>query len=237
MNTAHRSDPLANVNVGIFVKEPRPGAVKTRLARSIGETAATELYRAFVADTLTLALNSPARHCRIFHAGIPLTRWLDDPWPASAASRFSELAQSEGDLGRRLDRAFEAGPTPMLILGSDSPDLPAAHIRSALNALGDGASVVLGPVEDGGVWCIGLDGPRPDLFRSIPWSSPATGDALRNRADELGLNPVEVVPWYDCDLQEDLDALVARLRRHADGATMTRRCLRLAKPEPNPESR
>jgi len=235
MNTAHRSDPLARANLGIFVKEPRPGAVKTRLALGIGETRATELYRAFVADTLTLALNSAARHCRIFHAGLPLTRWLADPWPSSAASRFSESAQSEGDLGGRLDRAFEAGPTPMLILGSDSPDLPATHIRSALDALDEGAAVVLGPVEDGGVWCIGLDAPRPDLFRSIPWSSPATGNALRNRADELGLNRVEVATWYDCDLPEDLDALAARLRRHADGATMTRRCLQLTEPEPEPD--
>lgn len=236
MDTEYRSDPLTRVNLGIFVKEPRPGSVKTRLARSIGDIAATELYRAFVSDTLTLALNSPARHCRIFHAGVPLTRWLGNPWPSSMDSRFSELAQPEGDLGARLDQAFEAGPSPMLILGSDSPDLPPAHILSALDALDNGASVVLGPVEDGGVWCIGLDGPRPDLFRSIPWSSPATGDTLRNRADELGLNRVEVAAWYDCDLQEDLDALAARLRRHPDGATMTRRCLHLLEPEPDPES-
>jgi rSAM/selenodomain-associated transferase 1 len=236
IDTMQQSDPAARVNLGIFVKEPRPGTVKTRLARGIGAAAAADLYRAFVVDTLTLALNSPARHCRIFHAGPPLTSWLADPWPPSESSRFSESAQPEGDLGARLDGAFEAGPTPMLILGSDSPDLPATHIRSALDALAAGASLVLGAVEDGGVWCIGLRRPHPDLFHAIPWSSPATGDALRNRADELGLNRAEVAPWYDCDLQEDLDALALRLRQHADGATMTRRCLHLHEPEPGPES-
>ena len=231
-----QSDPAARVNLGIFVKEPQPGAVKTRLARTIGATAATDLYRAFVADTLTLALNSPARHCRIFHAGLPLTRWLADPWPPSASSRFSESAQPEGDLGARLDGAFATGPVPMLILGSDSPDLPPDHVRDALVSLAAGHSLVLGAVSDGGVWCIGLDRRHPDLFRSIPWSSPDTGDALRNRADELGLNRVEVAPWYDCDLQGDLDALALRLREQPGSATMTRRCLRLHEPEPGPES-
>jgi rSAM/selenodomain-associated transferase 1 len=236
IDTMQQSDPAAPVNLGIFVKEPRPGSVKTRLARGIGAAAAAELYRAFVADTLTLALNSPARHCRIFHAGLALTHWLPDPWPGSASSRFSESAQPEGDLGARLNGAFESGPMPMLILGSDSPDLPATHVASALETLAGGASLVLGAVEDGGVWCIGLKRPHADLFRSIPWSSPATGDALRNRADELGLNRAEAAPWYDCDLQEDLDALALRLRQHPDGATMTRRCLHLDEPEPGPES-
>ena len=236
IDTTRQSDPAARVSLGIFVKEPRPGAVKTRLARGIGTTVAADLYRAFVADTLTLALNSPARHCRIFHAGLPLTHWLADPWPPSAASRFSECVQPGGDLGARLIGAFETGPTPMLILGSDSPDLPSAHVRSALESLAAGASLVLGAVTDGGVWCIGLDHPHPDLLHSIPWSSPATGDALRNRSDELGLNRVEVAPWYDCDLQEDLDALTLRLRRHPGGASMTRRFLHLNEPQSGPES-
>ena len=98
------------------------------------------------------------------------------------------------------------------------------------------ALVVLGAVADGGVWCIGSSHPCPDLLHSIPWSSPATGDALRNRADELGLDRIEVAPWYDCDLQEDLDALALRLRQHPGGAIMTRRCLHLHEPDPGPES-
>ena len=95
-----------------------------------------------------------------------------------------------------------------------------------------GAEVVLGATPDGGVWCIGLDRAQPDLLADIPWSSASTGDALRNRADALGLNRVEVAPWYDCDLQEDLDALVDRLRDRPGAATMTRRLLHQTDPDP-----
>jgi glycosyltransferase A (GT-A) superfamily protein (DUF2064 family) len=111
------------------------------------------------------------------------------------------------------------------MLGSDSPDLPAGHLEAALDALRGPAQLVLGAAGDGGVWCIGLDRPRPELFDGIPWSTARTGDALRNRADELALNRAEVAPWYDCDLQADLDALVARLRAGDGSATMTRQLL------------
>jgi rSAM/selenodomain-associated transferase 1 len=214
-------------NLGIFVKEPRPGRVKTRLARTIGDARAADLYRAFVADTVTVALNSGARHCRIFHDGAPPSAWL-----GPGRGEFSELPQAEGDLGDRLQSAFASGPCPLLMLGSDSPDLPPELLRSALEALDQGAQTVLGATSDGGVWCIGLDRARAELFAGIPWSSTSTGDALRNRADALGLNRVEVAPWYDCDLQDDLDALIVRLRGRPDAATMTRQFLSQTDPDP-----
>jgi rSAM/selenodomain-associated transferase 1 len=215
------------VSLGIFVKEPRPGRVKTRLARSIGEARAAALYRAFVQDTLTLASNAGARHRRIFHDGAP-----PGDWAGGAATGFTPRPQVAGDLGRRLDEAFRDGPCPLLILGSDSPDLPRAHLLSALRALDDGAQLVLGATHDGGVWCIGLDRRCPALLADIPWSSTDTGDALRNRADALGLNRVEVAPWYDCDLEADLQALVARLHGEPAAATMTRRLLIPTDPDP-----
>jgi rSAM/selenodomain-associated transferase 1 len=217
-------DPVP-VNLGLFVKEPVAGRVKTRLARSIGDRAATDLYRAFVADTLTLALNSRARHCRIFHSGAPLSSWNPGLWSSALGGFLSEQPQSAGGLGERLATAFSAGPCPLLMLGTDSPDLPEALLASALEALDAGAELVLGAVSDGGVWCIGLDRPRPELLSGIPWSSPRTGEALRNRADDLGLDRVEVAPWYDCDLEQDLLQLAARLRDRPEGATMTRRAL------------
>ena len=115
-------DPVP-VNLGLFVREPVPGQVKTRLARSIGNRPATELYRAFVTDTVTLALNSRARHCRIYHSGAPLSSWNPELWAAAPAGFLSEEPQSTGDLGERLTSAFSAGPCPLLMLGTDSPDL------------------------------------------------------------------------------------------------------------------
>ena len=163
------------MSVGIFVREPRPGRVKTRLARSLGDLTAARIYAAFVADSVTLALNSTARHCRLFHDGTAPEAWLPG-WPPS--DRCSAKPQPAGDLGDRLEAAFGHGPCPLLVLGSDSPDLPPHLLAQALAALEEGAQAVLGAVRDGGVWCIGLDRQRrplraagsPPLGPRSPWS-------------------------------------------------------------------
>lgn len=40
----------------VFVRYPRVGTVKTRLAAGLGATAATELYKSFVSNILTESL-------------------------------------------------------------------------------------------------------------------------------------------------------------------------------------
>lgn len=204
----------SRVRLGVFLRTPVPGRVKTRLAAAIGPEGAAQVYAAFVADTLTLASNSSARQVLLFVDGVP--------GPELRGS--TTIAQVEGDLGRRLGAAFErAGAAgPLLVIGSDSPDLPPRHLEAAIGLLDAGAAVVLGPAQDGGVWCIGLDGPRPGFLDDLPWSSPHTGAALGNRARSLGLDLRTAPAWADCDTPADLRALAARLRRAGPAANMTR---------------
>jgi rSAM/selenodomain-associated transferase 1 len=194
--------------LGIFAKYWQPGEVKTRLARDVGAEAAARLHRAFV-ETL-LARFRDAGECR----------WLactpDDSLPA-----FGELAeaawvcvpQGGGDLGQRMarffDRAFAAGAQRVVLIGSDSPDLPVPIVGEAFERL-DEVPVVLGPAEDGGYYLVGARGATPPLFDQVAWSSPAVWPQTLFRLREHGLAWQELSPWRDIDTLADL------LRVHTD---------------------
>lgn len=164
----------------IFVKEPKLGQVKTRLARDIGAVTATHFYRRTMGRIVRRLARDP--RWRTWLAIAPdkavFARRL---WPAGP----DRLKQGPGDLGQRMGRAFRAlPPGPAVIVGSDIPDLQPRHIARAFRALGS-ADAVFGPAGDGGYWLVGLRR-RPrirDLFADVRWSSAhALGDTLRNLA-------------------------------------------------------
>ena len=130
----------------IFAKEPRPGQVKTRLSPPLSPEAAAQLYHCFIQDILDEMARVP--EVRLAVAFSPLT----------ARGFFRRLAppgtnlfpQEGADLGDRMARAFArnfaAGFGPVLLRGSDVPDLPAAVVSEANAVLAAGqAQVVLGP--------------------------------------------------------------------------------------------
>ncbi len=168
----------------IFAKEPRLGAVKTRLARDIGAAAALRFYE----KTLRALVARVARDAgwRTWLAVTP-----DAFGPAVRRQwRFlprdvAVIPQGAGDLGARMARAFAAlPPGPALLVGSDVPAITRAHIEAAFATLGR-HDAVFGPAEDGGYWLVGqrrLHG-LPHLFRHVRWSSPhALADTLANLA-------------------------------------------------------
>lgn len=202
--------------------------MKTRLATRLGPERAATLYAAFVLDVLSLARSARVGQRILWWAGAPPSDFLAlrSESVAREARAWSARPQCDGDLGARLAHAFTASTdAPLLVLGTDSPDLPAAHVDGALLALEEGADAVFGAAQDGGVWCIGLQRAPRGFFDRVPWSSATTGDALRERARHHGLVPFEAPPWFDCDTPDDLDALASRLRSGASSATMTERWL------------
>jgi len=156
-------------HIVVFVKAPRLGQVKSRLAAGIGALPSLRFYREITARTLR-ALGREARW-RTLVAATPL-RALHGPfWDP----RLSRLDQGPGDLGQRMARAFRAlPPGPAIIVGSDIPELAARHVAAAFRVLG-GHDAVFGPARDGGYWLVGLKRTRPlpaGLFEGVRWSSP-----------------------------------------------------------------
>ena len=165
----------------VFLKAPRAGYVKTRLAATIGGAAANQLYRELAERQL--AVIPPHWRFEVCYAPRGARRemvaWL---------GRRTRLRLQEGnDLGARLTTAFrttfERGSNRVLAIGADCPDLDAACLNAAANALDD-CDAVLGPAKDGGYYLIGMRRNLPRLFEDIAWSSSAVLRTTLERARE-----------------------------------------------------
>jgi hypothetical protein len=224
-------------HIGIFLKEPRPDRVKTRLAKAIGAEAAAALYTAMLGDTVTLARRAGASSELYFYEGA----WPGAFLPEILDGASLTIEQRGEGLGARLAgatrAAADAGRLPILFLGSDSPDLPLSHLRGALTALAD-HDVVLGPSADGGAWCIGLRLAIEGFFDDLPWSAAETFEALVARGRALHLTIAEAPSWSDVDELSDLLALEERVRQNPNQAPRCRAWLvenayRLVEANPN----
>jgi len=186
----------------VFVRAPEIGKVKTRLAREIGGAEALRIYRRLGSHAVAQADGASAVlriHYTPEHDPDAVVDWL-------GAGRVY-LPQPSGDLGDRIAAAFEAafrdGHAPVVIVGSDIPDLSTARIDRALSLLED-HPVVVGPASDGGYWLLGLREPRPSLFRGIPWSTPRVLAMTLERLRAEGVEPALLPRLTDVDEAKDL---------------------------------
>ncbi len=163
-----------------MVREPLLGRVKTRLAAEIGAAASLRFYRG-VSGSLIRRL-AYDRRWRAVLAVTPDRKACSRFWPRGVR----RVAQGGGDLGARMERLLRGqGHRPVVLIGSDIPEVSAAHIAEAFRLLKRNEAV-FGPAADGGFWLIGLNPlPHlPGLFDGVRWSTPhALGDTLNNLSD------------------------------------------------------
>ena len=135
-------------HVIVFLKAPRLGAVKTRLAATIGEDAALAAYRLMAETVLNTLTGWPSVELRITpdDAEPELRQWIQSDWQYAP--------QGSGDLGNRMHRAFSEANRPAIIIGTDCPTFQIEDLIKAADALSR-HDVVLGPATDGGYWLIG----------------------------------------------------------------------------------
>jgi rSAM/selenodomain-associated transferase 1 len=180
----------------IFARSPRLGAVKRRLARDIGDVAAWRFYTSVLRRMTTRLGNDPRWDCWLATTGGP-ARWPDG---------VRRLDQGRGDLGRRMDRVMQLMPPgPVVIIGTDIPDIGPDHIAAAFAALGRNEAV-FGPADDGGYWLIGLRRRpfRPRLAGRVRWSTEhALADTERLLGPRVRTGRLETL--IDVDNAESLD--------------------------------
>jgi hypothetical protein len=193
----------------LFVKYPTPGAVKTRLAATVGPERAAAIYRTLAetvlqrlpADELVVVMCDPPEACGRIEA------WLRGVAPDR---RMGFDTQARGDLGVRLEQAFAvafaAGFETVAAIGSDCVEITPAHFAETWQALAT-HDAVLGPAADGGYYLLALRAPQPALFRDIAWSTAAVCRETLARAAAAGLR-VHLLPTLcDVDTEEDLRRL------------------------------
>ena len=180
-----------------WLKAPRAGEVKTRLAQSIGPEAALKVYRSLVERQLgELPSGYPLEiHYTPSDALDEMRDWLGD--------EYVFHAQCEGELGIRLERAvadtFKRGAKSVICIGGDCPELNRVHLEQAAAVLQSDYDVVFGPSEDGGYYLIGLNSPYPEVFQDIPWSTQATLEASLKKSSALNLRVKLLETLYDID--------------------------------------
>ncbi len=209
----------------VFAKEPKPGEVKTRLTPPLTPEQAAAVYEGFVDDVCATVAHASAKTDRRVLAAPGGA----GPKLAAVAKRhgFETAAQEGADLGARMKHALAAelarGAKSVVLVGSDSPTLPAKEVANAAK-LAASAGAVIGPAGDGGYWLVACAGKVPDLFDGIPWSTRDVLAATLTRAKATKTRLALLPFWYDVDTVEDLRLLAAHAA-HLDAAPRTREAI------------
>ena len=208
-----------------MAKRPVPGKVKTRLIGALSANQAARVHAAMlqcVLDRITRHLPGRLVLALDGRPELPLTH--EDPGLTLRVPDGCELTdQGTGDLGERLSHTWQAiGGGPVVFFGVDSPDAPKHALTSIYDALTH-ADTAVGPVEDGGYWCLAARQYTPVLLTGIDWGTSAVYHQTRQAARNAGLTLHELHDWHDVDNYDDLEALRRRLRQSDEPALITLR--------------
>ncbi len=159
----------------VFAKRGDMGTAKTRLARDIGPVHALRHYRAMTARVLR-KVNDPRWDTTLYVTPARVVGTVP------AWDGFAQRPQPTGSLSPRLDAVFTEARGPVLVIGTDCPQVDARDVAAALKALRS-HRFVFGPAEDGGFWLMGAQAPlRPGFFDGVRWSSAHTLADVTERA-------------------------------------------------------
>ena len=201
----------------VMAKAPRPGHVKTRLARSLRHDAEVTLYRCLMEDTIALARATTGVSVR---RGLPARRCAG----AGCVARCRHRAAGRRGVGGGAHVGVPDPPGHRIRARDRVQQRQSAPARSgadeAFDQLGR-AELVVGPTEDGGYYLVGATAAHPGLFDGQQIGTETALEALLGRARGLKLEVALTEPWYDIDDAADLVRLTAELRNAPPRAPRT----------------
>jgi len=184
----------------IFTKNPEPGLVKTRLAASIGNEKALEVYETLRGHTALIAEQVAVNRTVFFSHFLPASDIF-------FTADFNVDLQVGHDLGERMlhaiRRGFQQGFKHIVLIGTDCYVLSTAIIESAFTAL-DHSDAVVGPARDGGFYLVGLNKLLPELFLRRQWSTSEVLTETTNILRNLGITYMLLPLLSDIDTFDDL---------------------------------
>jgi uncharacterized protein len=187
----------------IFTRNPELGKCKTRLAATVGNETALEIYKFLLQHTVDITKDT---HCikQVYYSE---EIWENDIWNTTI---FEKKLQDGANLGDRMANAFEQGFKngfeKILVIGSDMFDLDAATIESAFSEL-DKADFVIGPAQDGGYYLLGMKKFNADVFKNKAWG---TNTVLKDTLKNLEKNKTTLLEIRnDVDVYEDIKDIPA----------------------------
>ena len=190
----------------IFIKNPKLGKVKTRLAATVGDEKALSIYKKLLGFTQKLAISLPCERMLFYSDEIE----ANDDW---SNVFFQKNKQYGNDLGERMKNAFcEVLLTSKkaIIIGSDCAELTKEILENAFEAL-EKNDFVIGPAEDGGYYLLGMNHFEPTIFENINWS---TAEVLSKTIEKIARleKKVAFMPTLsDIDNEEDWKKIIHTL--------------------------
>lgn len=183
----------------IFIKNPIPGKVKTRLAKDLGNEKAVEYYSKLLMITREASEKSKA------------DKWLcygdfineQDDWNTDTFAKKLQQGESLGDRMKLFfKKGFNEGYQRIVIIGSDCPDLVTEDLENAFDILKE-KHAVIGPANDGGYYLLGIS-KDVDLFSNKEWSTESVYEDTLKDFEKLSLSYAELTVKIDLDTIEDL---------------------------------
>jgi len=184
----------------IFVKNLQKGKVKTRLAETIGEARALDIYRELL--TITKSVVEPLEIARQVWYSDYIDE--DDLWPGVA---YEKRVQEGKNLGMRMQmafrRAFGSGFEKVIIIGSDCAEISTSLLRQAFDRLNNHGAVI-GPAADGGYYLLGTNRFYPDIFELDEWSTASVYDRTIKQFHKKRISYAVLAELNDIDTEADL---------------------------------
>jgi rSAM/selenodomain-associated transferase 1 len=182
----------------IMARSPELGKVKSRLAKTIGEERALEVYLKLLSHTIQCAKDS----------GFKIKIFVDGDINYFENGNLDFEMQSGGDIGTKMKdaflRSFSEGHDRIVMIGTDCFEMNSDTIRGAFHAFAL-HDIVLGPAKDGGYYLIGMKKMHDELFESMPWSTDFLLIKTIEKARLLGLSIATLPIKNDIDEEKDLD--------------------------------
>lgn len=151
----------------IFTRNPELGKCKTRLAKTLGDQAALNIYKYLLQHTVNVSKKVNATRYVFYSETIP----QNDIWDCTY---FNKMLQKGNNLGERMQNAFEylfhSGYKNVLIIGSDLLDLNETIVEQGFEKL-EANDIVIGPAEDGGYYLLGMKRRHENIFKNKDWGT------------------------------------------------------------------
>tara|TARA_B110001469_G_scaffold75036_1_gene71168 strand:+ start:6589 stop:7206 length:618 start_codon:yes stop_codon:yes gene_type:complete len=183
----------------IFTRNPELGKVKTRLAKTIGEKKALEIYKFLLNHTKKVTENIACDKAVYYSIKVR----ENDLWDASTYQKKQQLGEG---LGIRMKNAFQdsfaTGYEKVLIVGSDLIDLSEDIIEKGFIHLASN-DVVMGPAEDGGYYLLGMKSLHPNIFENKTWGTATVREDTLNDLKDKKVHLLNEL--NDADVFEDIE--------------------------------
>ncbi|MCF6306502.1 MAG: TIGR04282 family arsenosugar biosynthesis glycosyltransferase [Flavobacteriaceae bacterium] len=191
--------PVSKNALIIFTRNPELGKVKTRLAATVGNKAALEIYQFLISHTVKVSEKVNVDKYVFYSENIQ----ENDAWNDTV---FRKKLQHGGDLGERMNNAFKQllkiGYEKVVIAGSDIYELTCKDIKNSFFAL-ETDDFAIGPAKDGGYYLLGMKQLNSAVFRNKNWG---TSTVFKDTMEDLKNEKVSLLAVKsDVDVYEDIE--------------------------------